>query len=201
MAVDYSSKIGTELIQRQALLVLYDNLNTKINSMSSTWTSEDNTYWALLGRGTPGWTIETIDNENFYPGTVPSLLAAVAGVETPNPEKYPNVCTFAHRGDPKNSSDDVGENYTLTLAVEIIVKSFVSEVEVNTRIQKTLEAAHSVLLANSTLYKTINRLPEPMINIGDVYIRLDPRDRNNRWYFQGGALQYRVDKYVDFYPA
>ena len=128
MAVDYSSKIGAELVQRQALLVLFDNLNNKITSLSTGWTTDDNTFWGLLGRGTPNWTVETVDNSNFYPGTVPSLMAAVAGLETPDPEKYPNVSTFTHRGDPKLSDDDTGENFTLTLAVEIMVKSFLSEV-------------------------------------------------------------------------
>jgi hypothetical protein len=201
MAVDYSTKIGTELIQRQALLVLYDKLNTTINSLSSGWTTADNTFWAALGRGTPAWTVETIDNINFYPGTVPSLMAAVAGLEAPDPEKYPNVSTFAHRGDPKRSSDDTGENFTITLAVEVMVKSFASEVEVNTRIQKTLEAVHSTLLENNTLYSSIIGLPSPSQSIGDVFVRLDPRDRTKRWYFQGGFLEYKLDKYVNYYTA
>src|SRR5262245_28949600 len=97
MAVDLTTKLATELIQRQALLVLYDNLNNKINSLQAGWTAGDNTFWTALGRGTPGWAVETIPNANFHPGVVPSLMAAVASMETPDITKYPNVCTFAHR--------------------------------------------------------------------------------------------------------
>lgn len=201
MAVDYTNRISTELIQRQALLVLYDNINSKISSLSSNWTAEDNTFWGLLGRGTPGWTIEAIPTANFYPGTIPSLLDAVAGLSAPDLTKYPNVSTFAYRGDPKTSDDDTGENYTITLSVQIMAKSIGSEVEVNTRIQKTLEAAHLVLLENKTLYNTVIGLPAPSQTIGDVFVRLDPRDKTQRWYFQGGALEYKLDKYVDFYVA
>jgi len=201
MAVDYSSKIATELVQRQALLVLYDKLNNKISSLSAAWTAGDIAFYTLLGRAAPGWTVETIDNTNFYPGHVPSLMDAVAGLSAPDPEKYPNCATFAYRALPKFSSDDTGENYTMTLSVQFIVKSLTSELEVNTRIQKTLEAAHSVLLENKSLYQTINGLPAPDQSLGDVFVRLDPRDKTQRWYFQGGFLEYRLDKYVDFYPA
>jgi hypothetical protein len=34
-----------------------------------------------------------------------------------------------------------------------------------------------------------------------VFVRIDPRDKTKRWYFQGGQYEYRLDKYVDFYPA
>lgn len=199
MAVDYSSKISTELVQRQALLVLFDNLNTKITSLQAAWISDDNTFYGLLGRGTPGWTIETISNENFYPGTIPSLMDAVAGVNPPDITKYPNVSTFAHRAEPKRSNDDMGENYTIRLEVQAMVKSLNSEIEVNTRIQKTMESIHLVLLEHKSLYQTINNLPEPLQNIGDVFVRLNPREKTQRWYFQGGSLEYNLDKYVDFY--
>lgn len=203
MTVDYSSKIATELVQRQALLVLFDKLNTKITSSSAGWISDDNTFWGLLGRGTPGWTVETIPNANFFPGHIPSLMDAVAGVNAPDITKYPNVCTFAHRGDPNSPLDDHGEAYSLTLAVEVMVKSLNSEIEVNTRIQKTLEAAHLVFLENklSTQYNTLRYIGSPLQTMGDVFVRLDPRDKTQRWYFQGGALEYRVNKYVDFYTA
>lgn len=199
MAVDYSAKINTETIQRQALLVLFDGLNNKITSLQSGWTTEDNAFWALLGRGTPGWTVEQIPNANFHAGTKPSLMAAVAGLETPDITAYPNVVSFAYRGDPKRSNDDTGENYTIALSVEIIVKSLTSEEECNTRIQKTLEAAHLTLLDDRNLKRSINDLPAPLQSIGDLFVRLDPRDSKQRWYFQGGVLQYTIDRYVDFF--
>lgn len=199
MAVDYSAKLNTESIQREAILVLFTHLNTKIASLQSAWTAADNTFWAALGRGTPGWTVETVPIANFHAGAKPSLMAAVAGLETPDITAYPNVVTFAYRGDPRRSNDDTGEIYTITLSVEIIVKSVKSEEECNNRIQKTLEAAHLSLLENRDLNNTIIDLPPPLQSIGDLFVRLDPRDSKQRWYFQGGVLQYSIDKYIDFY--
>lgn len=197
MPVDLTAKVATELVQRQALLVLFDKLNTTITNSQTAWTTGDNTFWGLLGRGTPGWTVETIPNDNFFPGTIPSLINSIIGIGEVNLENYPNVCTLAYRGDPKRSNDDLGEDYTLTLQIEVIVKSLKSEVEVNTRIQKTLEACHLTLWDNRTLYNTINGLLPPVQTIGDVFAVRNPNDKYQVWYFQGGSLEYKLDKYVD----
>jgi len=154
-----------------------------------------------LGRGAATWTVEAIANENFYPGTIPSLINAPI-------EKYPNVCVICYRGSPKTSQDDLGENYTHTLAVEIMVKSgtfldndpvehiIFNEQEVNSRIQKTLDAAHLTLLDNRRLNNTIPELPAPEATIGDLFVRRTAGGQGDKWYWQGGTLQYNLDKYV-----
>lgn len=198
----YTGRLSLELVQREALIVLFDGLNDMITSMDSTWSSEDDALLSALGRGAATWTVEQIPNENFYPGTIPSLINAPI-------DKYPNVCVVCYRGDPKVSSDDLGENYTHTLAVEIMVKSgsFDSDVnlsegifyeqEVNSRIQKTLDAAHLTLLANRHLNNTIPELPAPTVTIGDLFVRREEGGKGPRWYWQGGTLEYELDKYVD----
>lgn len=200
--MQYTGRLSLELIQRKALIVLFDGLNNMISSMNSTWQTEDNALLAALGRGTSTWTVETVANENFYPGTIPSLIDAPI-------DKYPNVCTVCYRGDPKISEDDTGENYTDTLAIEIMVKSgtfdpdanltggLYYEQEVNSRIQKTLDAAHLTILADRTLGNTIPALPAPTATIGDIFTRRTERGRGERWYWQGGSLTYQLDKYVD----
>jgi hypothetical protein len=191
-----------ELVQRQALIVLFNGLNSMISSMNATWNMEDDALMTALGRGNATWTVEQIANENFYPGTIPSLINAPI-------EKYPNVCVVCYTADPKTSSDDTGENYTHVMAVEIMVKSgtfpadasltegLFCEQEVNSRIHKTLDAAHLTLLANRHLNNTIPELPAPRVTVGDLFVRREAQGQGSKWYWQGGSLIYDLDKYVD----
>ena len=201
--MEYTGRLSLELVQRQALLVLFDGLNDMITTMNPTWQAEDDALLAALGRGNATWTVEQIANENFYPGTIPSLINAPI-------EKYPNVCVICYRGDPKTSSDDLGENYTHTLVVEIMCRSgqfdsygddlsggIFYEQEVNSRIQKTLDAAHLTLLNNRRLNNSIPELPAPRVSVGDLFIRRLEKGQGPRWYWQGGSLEYNLDKYVD----
>jgi len=200
--MQYTGRLSMELVQRQALVVLFDGLNNMISSMNSTWATEDDALMTALGRGNASWTVEPIANENFYPGTIPSLINAPI-------EKYPNVCVVCYTADPKYSSDDTGENYTHVMAVEIMVKSgtfdsnapltdgIFFEQEVNSRIHKTLDAAHLTLLANRNLSNTIPDLPAPRVTVGDLFVRREQQGQGSRWYWQGGSLIYDLDKYVD----
>ncbi len=200
--MQYTGRLSMELVQRQALMVLFDGLNNMISSMNATWAAEDDALMSHLGRGDATWTVEQIANENFYPGTIPSLINAPI-------EKYPNVCVVCYTADPKHSSDDLGENYTHVMAVEIMVKSgtfdanenltggLFEEQQVNSRIHKTLDAAHLTLLANRHLNNTIPELPAPRVTVGDLFVRRQEKGQGDRWYWQGGSLIYDLDKYVD----
>jgi hypothetical protein len=197
----YTDRLQLEKIQREALIVLFGGLNNMIAAMNTTWLAEDDALFTSLGRGNATWTVETIANENFYPGTIPSLINAPI-------EKYPNVCVVCYQATPKPSTDDLGENYTDILAVEIMVKSgsfdpdtnlslgIFYEQEVNSRIHKTLDAAHMTLLNNRHLNNTIPELPAPEVAIGDLFIRRLEGGSGDRWYWQGGSLTYQLDKYV-----
>jgi len=204
--MQYTGRLSMELVQRQALIVLYDGLNNMISAMNSTWLAEDDALMAALGRGSATWTVEPIANENFYPGTIPSLINAPI-------EKYPNVCVVCYTANPPESSDDQGELYTHVMAVEIMVKSGVfdppgspdltqgifQEQQVNSRIHKTLDAAHLTLLANKHLNNTIPDLPPPQVTVGDLFVRRESNGQGARWYWQGGSLIYNLSKYVDLY--
>lgn len=192
--MDLSTRLGTEAIQRAAIIVLFDYLNDKIAEMNLTWSVEDDEYWAALNRGNEEWFVEPVDDSNFYAGTVPSLINAPI-------ERYPNVCAICYMATPPNSFDDDGEFYAHTLALEVMVKSINSEEEVNSRIQKTLDAVHLTFmdsLENRTLNNTVPRLNAPRQTIGDVFIRKERTNIGDRWYWQGGALEYTVNKFVDF---
>ncbi len=204
--MQYTGRLSLELVQRNALVVLFDGLNDMITAMNATWSAEDDALMAALGRGNADWTVEQIANENFYPGTIPSLINAPIG-------KYPNVCAVCYTGNPPDSTDDQGELYTHALAIEIMVKSGTfdppggsdltlgldQEQEVNSRIHKTLDAAHLTLLANKTLNNTIPALPPPVVTVGDLFVRRESNGQGARWYWQGGSLIYNLSKYVDLY--
>jgi len=190
--MELTTRIATHEIQRDALVVLFDNLNDKIADLTPAWVARDTADYARLGRPAPGFTYEPVADINFYPGHVPSLINAPV-------ERYPNVSTIAYQADPKRSSDDWGENYTVLLNIEIMCKSLKSEEEVNSRIQNLLEAAHLVMMDsmnNQTLENTIPKLLMPRQTIGDVFVRRHEKSRGDIWFWQGGALTYPVDKFV-----
>lgn len=199
---DYSGRLLLEKIQRETLVILFNNLNDKIESMRETWETEDDELLYSLGRGNTTWTVENIPDENFYPGTIPSLIKAPV-------ERYPNVCVICYRGIPKTSSDDTAELYTHVLAIEIMTKSgfydsndifdtLFHEQEVNSRIQKTLDAAHLTILDNRNLNNIIPELPAPNVSVGDIFVRTERDGAGNKWLWQGGSLEYNLDKYVNF---
>jgi len=192
--MDLSVRLGTEAIQRQAILVLFNNLNEKINFMNETWSTEDDEFWSSMSRGNQEWFVENIDEQNFYAGTIPSLINSSI-------ENYPNVCSICYIANPPGSLDDEGEFYQNLLAIEVMVKSYNSEQEVNSRIQKTLDAIHMTFmdsLENRTLNNTVPRLNAPRQTVGDVFIRREKTNYGDKWYWQGGSLEYVVNKFVDF---
>lgn len=192
--MELTTRLGTELIQRQALIVLFNHLNIKIDSMNATWSIEDDEFWSSLNRGDQGWFVENIEDRNFYSGSVPSLINSAI-------ENYPNIATLCYDAAPPLSRDDDGELYNDTLLIEVMVKSIVSEEEVNSRIQKTLDAVHLTFmdsLENRTLNNTISKLNAPRQTIGDVFIRRERTNIGDKWFWQGGTLTYSVQKFVDF---
>lgn len=192
--MELTTRLGTELIQREAILVLFNDLNNMILSMSGNWQSEDQEYWSALNRGNQSWFVETIEDFNFYAGNIPSLINAPI-------DNYPNVSAICYIANPPGSTDDHGEFYNNVLAIEVMVKSVNSEEEVNSRIQKTLDAIHLTFMDsndNRTLNNTIPRLNAPRQTIGDVFIRKERTNYGEKWYWQGGVLEYIVNKFVDF---
>lgn len=162
--------------------------------MNAIWNSEDDEFWSALNRGNQDWFVEPVEDMNFYAGTIPSLINS-------DIINYPNVCAICYVGGVPNSSDDTGELYNLTLGIEVMVKSIISEEEVNSRIQKTVDAIHLTFmnsLENRTLNNTILPLNAPVTSVGDVFVRRERTNVGDRWYWQGGALQYNVNKYVSF---
>lgn len=189
--MNYTVNSITEDIGRQTIKILYDNLNNKITSLSSGWATADAAYFTSIGRTNPGITVETIDSSNFYPGVVPSLINAPI-------ENYPNVAAFAYLANPQISRDDNADFLTVALRIEVMVKSVNSELEVNSRLSRTLQAAQRVMMDNRTLNGLVLKIGVPRETKGDVFVRREEKSRGDRWFWQGGALEFTVDKFVNF---
>lgn len=199
--MELSERLASELIQREALKILFGQLNQKIRDMSETWEEEDDDFYASLGRGDPNWSVEEIHPDNFYSGSVPSLVNSSI-------RKFPNCAVLCYRGNPKNSDDDTAENYTYTLSVEVMVKSESyddknedetsdNEALINSRINKTMDAIHLVFLENWTLGNTISGLSAPRWQYFDPMPKREENSKGKKFFFQGGVLEYDIDKYVN----
>lgn len=188
-------RIELEQIGRQAITVLYASINGEIDSQASFWTTRDAAFWPSIGQTDPSVQVEHIPTENFYVGHVPSLINAPVA-------KYPNCAAYGLSATPTPSTDDEGEIYDIKLAVEVMCKSHKDEQEVNSRCQRTVEAAHSVLAADAPRrfggYATAPAYQTPTVTIGDVFIRREERSRGDRWFWQGGRLEYRLERFIQY---
>jgi len=191
-SAQYGISIDTKKIQREALLILFDNLNDKIDELEETWLSEDSDFYNSLNRVAPDWSYEHIPEENFHPGSLAPLL-------TRPMSQFPNCSVIAYLADPLNSDDDQGEKYQVRLAIETMVKSEKSEEEVNSRIKNMLEAIQAVFLdnyENRTINHTVFDMGRPRETTGDIFV---VQKDGKRWFWQGGSLEYPVLKFTSLY--
>lgn len=196
--MDLTYDIGLEKLQRAVAVLIAENINDAIDAVDASWTARDAAWVAAIGRPDPGFTIEHIAPDNVYSGTIPSLITSPA-------ENFPNCSVIAYVAAPTGADQDVMERYSITLAVEFMVKHLSSEEVVNTRIQRTLEAAHSVLISDEN-----RRIPDfdgplvpqissmPTVTISDVFVRHTSGDPTERSFYQHGSLTYRIDKFAGY---
>lgn len=198
--MDLTVDIGLEKIQRALVAFMVDNINTAIDAQNTYWTTRDTDFFTKVGRTMPDdYAVEHIAADNIYSGTIPSLITSPASF-------FPNLSVIAYIGNPIGTNDDWMEHYVLTVNLEFMVKSLKSEELVNSRIDRTLEAAHSVLtsdyartipdLDGKSLVPRIGAMPT--VTVSDVFVRHTTSDPNDRSFYQHGALTYRVDKFSGY---
>jgi hypothetical protein len=193
MPVDFTQAVRTEDIQRECLLILFDQLNDKMDELEQGWRQKDEDLYSRMDKVAPDWSVEHIPSDNFLPGTLAPLMSRPI-------TEYPNVATIAYIARPNNSRDDQGEMYGVRLGIEVMVKSEKSEQEVNSRIKKTLEAIHLTLFDNwdnKTLNHLVHDMSAPSETTGDVF-KVQDRGTRESWFWQGGRLEYVVSKYISF---
>lgn len=189
-----TDRIELEEIGRQVLLVLFKDLNNEIEELQAEWVARDQEFWAHLGTER-SITVEAVPDENFYVGHVPSLINAPIA-------KYPNCAVYGFQASPRVSEDDHGEFYEVRIAVEVMCKSERDEQEVNSRVQRTVDAAHSTLSKEGARelggYVAGLMGGTPNITVGEVFVRREEKSRGDRWFWQGGRLEYRLDRFIQY---
>lgn len=192
--MDLTTEVGLERIQRAAAILMLQNLNAAIDIQNVMWSLRDTDFFAAFGKTDPGFTVQHISADNIHSGTIPSLL------QSPD-SGFPNCCCIAYIGQPIRTDSDWSELFYVNLNLEFMVNASTEE-ECNARIQRTLEAAHSVLASEEA-----RKLPElngnnlvspiqgaPRIGISELFVRHEGGDPNKRFFWQGGTLTYTVEK-------
>jgi hypothetical protein len=196
--MDLTNEVGLERIQRSAAILMLNRLNDAIDVQQTLWSARDAAYFAAFGVTDPGYTIDHILPANIHSGTIPSLL------QSPD-SGFPNCCCIAYIGQPIRTDSDWSEEFYVNLNLEFMVNAATEE-ECNARIQRTLEAAHSVLISEDA-----RRLPEldgknlvspiqgaPRVSVSELFARHPGADPNLRFFWQGGVLTYTVQKIVSY---
>jgi len=196
--MDLTASIGLERVQRAIATLMMLNINDALTTQEAIWSARDAAYFSAFGRTNPNWTLERISPDNIFSGIIPSLI------DSP-PENYPNICVIAYAANPSGSSD-WGERYLQAVEVQFMVKSLTDEEEVNARIQRTLEAAHSVLISDENRripdFDDASIVPQissmPAVEISGVFVRHLSTDPTDRSFYQHGTLTYRIEKFSTY---
>jgi hypothetical protein len=193
-----------ERLGREVVLIMADQLNAEIAAQEAAWFSLDQEYASQLGTGITNITIEQIPTSHMYLGHVPSLINAEIS-------RYPNLSVMAFESQPGGDvSIDLYHSTVATLYIEVMCKSgpyaandvspSPGEDLVNRRTQRTIDAVVAVMNRNQTLNGLVQRISSaPSIVISDVFGKHEHRDRGPRFWWQGGRLEYRVERLTKAY--
>ena len=184
------SGFGLELIEVETLKILYNELNEELTVIEAKWEEQDLELNQLVGSDPIKIELEHFEDGNFYQGHIPSLIEAPV-------DKYPNIAVICDTSDPaeQNISYDQFNNYTNSLAIEIMCKSLYNESEVNKRATRTLEAVHNVIMRNTTLNNTIEGFDiDPSAILTDVFTRSDHSQGDSGWYWRAGRIDYKITR-------
>lgn len=195
--MDLTASVGLELVQLEAFAVLYENLNDALEQSQARGDAVEARLEELFGEAPDPVVLELVDKTprasdpggNFYLGHRASLINAPI-------EQYPNVSVVADDITPDPLLDfDQGSAYRDRLRIEFMVKSIVGEDEVNKRVQRMLDAINAVMMSNRSLNGVV---PEGLTLsrgfIGNVFPREAQTSYGDRWFWQGGRLDYVVTK-------
>lgn len=195
--------LGLERIQREAFLVLYNNLNQELAILQTAWTTLDQQLSTATGRDFNAITLEAVEEYNFHMGHRPSLIEAPIA-------RYPNVSVMAYqsRVDGVTQIDQMVQ-LSDRLFIECMVKSpqydtttveasdgqIEAERVVNARIQRMTDAVNNVIQNNRSLNGVVQEISQvPNVIISDVFPRAEKTSYGPMWLWQGSRLEYEVSK-------
>jgi len=181
---------GLELVQLEVGKILYEELNTEIDQFQSLWQQRDAEWQSLVGLGDADVVVEYIEDQNFHLGHRPSLILN----DTPR-EAYPNISVMAYQGRPTDNIIDQASNFNIAIDIEVMTKSESSELEVDRRTHRTVEAVQQVLSRNSSLGgKSLGWDNAPIIQLTDIFARQENVSTGEQWFWQGSRIRYTLDK-------
>lgn len=185
------SGFGTELIETEAIKILFDQLNTELIAVQERWETRDQEINQVIGVEPITVEQELVVEGNYYYGHTPSLIEAPI-------DKYPNICAIADNADQSEDVIDQFNNYSISLAIEIMCKSLYNESEVNRRTNRTLEAVHNVMMRNQTLNGIVEGFDtDPSVVLTDVFTRSDhPQGDNKSWFWRAGRIDYTITRHA-----
>ncbi len=185
------SGFGTELIETEAIKILFDELNTELVAVQERWETRDQEINQVIGVEPITVEQELVVEGNYYYGHTPSLIEAPI-------DKYPNICAIADNADQSEDVIDQFNNYSISLAIEIMCKSLYNESEVNRRTNRTLEAVHNVMMRNQTLNGIIEGFDaDPSAVLTDVFTRSDhPQGNDTKWFWRAGRIDYTITRHA-----
>jgi hypothetical protein len=184
------SGFGMELIETEAIKILYNELNTELQAVQERWEERDIQINQLIGIEPVTVEQEFVVEGNYYLGNNPSLITSPI-------DKYPNVCAICDSAEQSDNEYDQFNNYDCVLAIEIMCKSLYNESEVNRRAQRMLEAVHNVMMRNSTLNGIIEGFnSDPAAALTDVFTRSDHPQGESDWYWRAGRIEYTISRHA-----
>lgn len=180
------NSLGLERLGREVLLRLAASVNPAIHAQTSTWASADSDFATTMGITYTPLVLEEVDKANMHLGHVPALIDAPI-------EQYPNLSVLAPDLRPvPNGGWDQGDEWGIQFYVEIMVKEIGTQERVNARVQRTMEAVNSTIMAERTFGGKYSDLNLTSAGVSDVFVRREVKSRGPEWYWQGARLDYRV---------
>lgn len=181
---------GVEIIEREAIKILYEELNDELIAVQDEWEDRDIEINQLTGEDPITVELELVEEDNFYYGHRPSLIEAPV-------DNYPNVCAIADSSSPSENEMDQFNNYEVSLAIEIMCKSLYNESEVNRRTVRTAEAVNRVLMRNNTLNGNCEGFDmDPSLVLTNVFIRSDHPQGDSDWYWRAARIDYFITRHA-----
>jgi hypothetical protein len=178
-----TNSTGMERLSRDIGRYLLPILNDQIAAATSLWAPEDATFAAEFNKPYVPVVLEEMKPENYHFGHIPSLIEAPL-------DKYPNIAIMCAEMSSVPDSFDQGDEFSFNTFIEIMVKSVTTQEDVNSRIQRTTDAVHSLLLGDRSIGGRVTMFELTSGVISDVFKRKEAKSRGADWFWQGSRLEY-----------
>lgn len=196
MSILTDETTGLETLQRAALQILHDNLNSELITTEAVWQQKDIDWAVSMNQIYKEVTLEPIADANFFSGHKPSLIGR-------GPDYFPSLTVLAYSSTTgPDAGMDQAWGLSERISIETLVKagfypnediSGVGEDIVNGRIQRTTDAIIAVLAHNRTLNGLVQSIGDtPDVQISEVFAVTD--ERSGRWYWQASKIDLVITR-------